>query len=77
MANIDLRIMGMSCQGCAQSVERRLLSTPGVERATVDLANATASVTYDEQITTPYSLEQAIQALGFDVVYNTSERHSA
>lgn len=74
MTTIELHVQGMSCQGCAQSVERRLLSTPGVQSATVDLATATASISYDEEQTAPYSLEKVIEALGFDVLYSTGGR---
>lgn len=70
MATVSYNIQGMSCTGCAQSIERRLLSTPGVQQATVDLASATANVTFDDTITSPNSLEKVIENLGFDVVYS-------
>lgn len=70
MASIQFNVQGMSCAGCAQSIERRLLSTAGVQTATVDLASATANIEYDESVTNPNSLEKVIEALGFDVRYS-------
>jgi copper chaperone CopZ len=37
-------IVGMTCAHCVRAVERALMKTPGVERATVDLADAIATV---------------------------------
>jgi copper chaperone CopZ len=61
----------MSCAGCAQSIERKLLTTAGVSTATVDLATTTATITYDENITTQNSLEKVIESLGFDVLHGS------
>jgi copper chaperone CopZ len=74
MASVTLQVHGMSCAGCAQSVERKLLTTAGVQAASVDLASATATITYDERATTPDSLEKVIEGLGFDVMYGTVEQ---
>ena len=70
MATATFNVKGMSCMGCARSIERRLGVTPGVQAASVDLDAATASVTYDETVTDTYSLEKIIESLGFDVVYS-------
>lgn len=70
MTSIQFNVQGMSCAGCAQSIERRLITTAGVESAVVDLAAGTATVTFDEAITTANSLEKVIESLGFDVLYS-------
>ena len=67
---IQLNVQGMSCAGCAQSIERRLRATPGVLEATVDLTYACAEVTFDEAMTDVESLEAIIESLGFDVLYS-------
>jgi copper chaperone CopZ len=68
MATLQFNVHGMSCAGCAQSVERKLMTTAGVRSAVVELASATATVDFDETINTPDSLEKVIESLGFDVV---------
>jgi len=70
MTSVSFNVQGMSCSGCAQSVERRLMSTPGVQSASVDLVSATANITFNEQTTNANSLEKVIESLGFDVVYS-------
>lgn len=74
MASIQFAVQGMSCAGCAQSVERRLMSTPGVRSASVELATGKADIDYDETITNPNSLEKVIEALGFDVSYGAERK---
>ena len=70
MAAVDFNVKGMSCSGCARSIERRLSVTPGVRTVSVDMDAGTASVDYDENVTEPNSLEKIIESLGFDVVHS-------
>ncbi len=70
MTTTQLHVKGMSCMGCAQSIERRLHKTPGVQEAAVDLASATACITYDEAVTDVDTLERAVTGLGFEVDYS-------
>jgi len=44
---IDLPVGGMTCAACARSIELALSATPGVARASVNLATETATVEYD------------------------------
>lgn len=68
MTSVAFTVKGMSCSGCARSVERKLLATPGVQSAVVDLEAATATVTFDETATDRDALKKAVESLGFDVV---------
>ena len=69
MTTSTYNVQGMSCAGCANSITRRLQATPGVTTAVVDLAGGTATVTFDEALTTADSIEKVIETLGYDVVY--------
>lgn len=60
------KIDGMSCEHCQARVRAALLEQAGVNAANVSLANGTATVLYDEQVTSPYALLQAIGGVGFD-----------
>jgi copper chaperone CopZ len=64
---LNLPILGMTCGNCARSVERRLSSTPGVTKATVDLQGARATVEYDADLVRPEALANAVRQLGYDV----------
>ena len=57
----------MTCGGCARTVERKLTSTPGVARATVNLEGAFATVEYDAAKVQPAALADAVRQLGYEV----------
>jgi Cu+-exporting ATPase len=64
---VDLPVSGMTCAACARAIERTLSGTPGVARASVNLATNTATVEYDAlRVRTP-ALIQAIEDLGYGV----------
>lgn len=46
-ANVLLKIEGMTCEGCAETVQRALERDEGVEEARVSWETGTAEVTYD------------------------------
>jgi copper chaperone CopZ len=64
---LNLPVRGMTCGGCARTVERKLTSTPGVTKATVDLAAACAIVEYDCAAVQPEALANAVRQLGYEV----------
>lgn len=74
MSSVTFRIAGMSCTGCAQSIERRLLAAPGVHSASADFQAGTAAVTYDDLAITKATLEDIIEKLGFDVVQASDQQ---
>src|SRR4051794_5676042 len=64
---VDLPVTGMTCAACARTIERTLAKTPGVERANVNLATATATVEYDPARVRPGDFVGAIEGLGYGV----------
>ena len=66
VAVIDIE--GMTCQHCAQSVQQALASTPGVSRASVDVARNEAHVTFDGSTVSIATLMQAVTRTGFTAV---------
>jgi Cu+-exporting ATPase len=66
-ARIDLPVSGMTCAACARSIERKLSKTPGVERAAVNLATATATVEYQPAKAGVPDFIGAIEGLGYGV----------
>lgn len=67
LETLNLAVGGMTCGNCARSVERKLSSTPGVAKATVDLAAARATVEYDTELVKPETLANAVRQLGYEV----------
>lgn len=64
-------VTGMTCAGCAISVESMLKSTAGVFDAGVNFANNTAWAEYDSSITNPQVLQKSIQSIGYDLIIDT------
>ena len=64
---LHLSVQGMTCDNCTRTVERTLASTPGVTKATVDLASASATVEYDTDLVKPETIAEGIRDLGYEV----------
>ncbi len=75
LVNLTLRIEGMHCAGCAGSVENKLMATPGVEAAVVNLTLATARVVFDENQVQRDDLVQAVKQAGFQVKSEETKTH--
>lgn len=60
----SLRIKGMHCAACSQSVERALKAIDGVENASVNLLGENASITHDGSVSLE-ALTQAVKDAGF------------
>lgn len=63
--NTRLRVDGMTCESCARRVEEALLALSGVERASVSLAAASASVDYDPETIDVRQIYEVISAAGY------------
>ena len=61
---IELTVTGMSCGGCAASLQKALLAQPSVRTATVDFASRKAAI---ESELSKAELIALIEARGFQV----------
>jgi len=64
---LNLSVRGMTCGNCVRSVERKLASTPGVTKVSVDLASGNAAVEYDSSLVEAEVLANAVRDLGYEV----------
>lgn len=64
---VELPVEGMHCAGCARTIERALSARAGVSDATVNLAAASVSVTYDPGETDLSGLVSAVESAGYRV----------
>ncbi|HOK87130.1 MAG TPA: cation transporter, partial [Tenuifilum sp.] len=67
------QVTGMSCAGCAISVETILKSQPGVLDAGVNFASSTVWVNFDSTITSPESLRNAVRSIGYDLLIESNK----
>src|SRR3954452_9936790 len=61
----SLNIAGMTCASCVRRVEKALTRADGVVAASVNLANETATVSYDPAFTSLESLTAAVSKSGY------------
>ncbi len=66
MENTQIRIGGMSCQGCVKNITGVLSGLAGVASAEVSLEQAAATVAFDPQTISRGELLAAIEDAGFD-----------
>jgi copper ion binding protein len=62
---IELKVEGMTCDGCVRSVERKLTKVAGVESARVDLGAGKAIVEYDDAQAQADQFISAVQQIGY------------
>ncbi len=66
METTTIKVGGMSCGGCVQSVTGVLTALDGVAKAEVSLEQAQAIIEYDAAKLSRGQLAQAIEDAGFD-----------
>jgi copper chaperone CopZ len=71
MANVSddqfalVKIDGMHCHKCEQSIQQSLLALPGVHEVEVDFATGQASVLFDPSAVTVAQLMDSVNAAGY------------
>uniref|UniRef100_A0A670I1A7 Copper-transporting ATPase 2 n=1 Tax=Podarcis muralis TaxID=64176 RepID=A0A670I1A7_PODMU len=60
---VELSVEGMHCKSCINIIESSVSDLPGVQRIKVSLEQKNALVWFDQNLITPSSLQQAIEAL--------------
>ncbi|CAG5991481.1 unnamed protein product [Menidia menidia] len=66
LGSVSLKVEGMTCGSCVQSIEQRIGSQPGVIHLKVSLEERSATVIFDLSQQSPESLSGAIEDMGFE-----------
>ncbi|KAM4789933.1 copper-transporting ATPase 2 isoform 1-T1 [Cyanocitta cristata] len=61
-----IKIDGMTCNSCVQSIEGAISQRQGVQHVAVSLAGSTGTIHYDPAVTSGEELRAAIEDMGFD-----------
>jgi Cu+-exporting ATPase len=64
---IQIKISGMHCAACAQTIQKALSKAEGVTEARVNLTTETAYVEYNDELTSEEKLKEVIKNTGYDV----------
>lgn len=65
-------VTGMTCSACASSVETILMHTEGIEKAQVNYATSTLSVTWDERISAE-GINEVLKEVGYGLVISLKD----
>jgi len=76
MKQKSMTIQGMTCAACARRIETAVGKLPGMARASVNLANETLFVDYDDGALSEEAIRKAVDDLGYKAVSRT-EREKA
>ncbi|MBX9916208.1 MAG: copper chaperone [Nitrosomonas sp.] len=68
MQTATIKIKGMTCMGCVNSIKNVLKNVPGIAQLEVTLDPAQAIVQFDPENTSLNQLKETIIDAGFDVV---------
>jgi Cu2+-exporting ATPase len=68
-------VTGMSCATCALNVERILKRQPGVLEASVNYANAAATIKLTPSSGQEEALQSALRSIGYDLILETPDHH--
>ena len=66
METAEIRIEGMTCEGCVASVTRSLQRVAGVQDVDVSLGEQRAKVTYDPARIGVADLKRAVERAGYE-----------
>jgi len=72
LSDRTLKIEGMHCAGCVNSVEKSLKELDGVEDVTVNLASESARVAYDPNLVNMDDFEEAVANSGYKLIREES-----
>ncbi len=64
---LQLKVGGMSCSFCAESIRKAVGRQPGVEEVHVSIAHEEALVRYDPNKTPAIKIEDTLRGLGYTV----------
>ena len=62
---INLKLRGMSCASCANSIEEAISNVPGVESCNVNFGAEQAAIKYNPQQTSVQAIQDAVQKAGY------------
>jgi P-type Cu+ transporter len=65
MEDLNLKLQGMSCASCANSIEKAILNVPGVVESNVNFSIDRATIRYDPQQTRIDIITKAVTDIGY------------
>ena len=73
----QIKVTGMTCGGCSSNVTKAMNAVNGAVNVNVSLSDANATVEYDEKLTSPEQLKQAIKKAGYGIDGSDTSQQSS
>lgn len=70
---LTIPVTGMTCANCVKTITRQAKKVEGVAEAEVNFANEKLTFSYDPAVTTPQTVIQKIEQVGYGVITQTYE----
>lgn len=70
MTSNTIKVEGMSCDHCVQTIKKAVNEIPGIEKVEVDLEKKEVRVDFDEGKTDLHNISAMITGVGNEVVKN-------
>ncbi|TDL23943.1 copper P-type ATPase CtaA [Rickenella mellea] len=70
---VTLRVYGMTCSSCTNTVESGLAGVPGINSVSVSLTTETAKIEFDHALIGPREMVERIEEMGFDAMLSDQE----
>jgi Cu2+-exporting ATPase len=71
LQTVSLPVLGMTCAGCASSVQSVLGKQQGIQTAEVNYATQQVKVVFQPDLITPAQFRAALQGAGYDLILDT------
>ncbi len=68
MERVEIRVDGMTCGGCVNSIQNALTNRDGITSAAADLDSAMVTVEFDSGVIQKEAIEKVITDAGFSIV---------
>ncbi len=68
MEKTKFPVIGMNCMGCVSKVKSALGALSGVEEVSINLANGSVTVSFDNQKVDPVQFQQAVGSVGYSLI---------
>lgn len=72
LQTVSLPVLGMTCAGCASSVQTMLGAQQGISEAEVNYATQQVKVTYEPKLIQPEQFQKVLQSIGYDLILDTA-----
>ncbi len=66
-------IRGMSCAACVNHIDKQVRHAPGILEVQVQLLTNSMTVTYDNTVATPSSIEEAVKKAGYEAALQSND----